>query len=110
MGASVDFGKNGRGKEEIELTYEGYVAQGLEGKAPLKLILCGEVQGEGEEKVGVVSVVFATEDREKAERRLRELVAANPEHYYMVYSVPLDVDLRSLPHYPSLALHPEDLQ
>ena len=92
------------------MTYEEYVAQGLEGEAPLKLILCGEVQKTGEGNVGVVSVAFATENRAAAEKKLAELRAANPEGYYMVYSVPLDTDLTALPHYPSIAVHPDDLR
>ena len=31
------------------------------------------------------------------------------EHYYMVYSVPLNVDLTELSHYPSIAISKDDL-
>lgn len=48
--------------------YEEYVRQGLNGEAPLKLILCGNVEGTGENKTGVVSVVYATNSRNFAEQ------------------------------------------
>ncbi|MEF2953922.1 MAG: hypothetical protein U0O33_05455 [Blautia sp.] len=70
-------------------SYEEYIKQGLDGEAPLKVILCGNVEGAGKGKVGVVSVVYATEKKELAEQKIRELAEAHPERYYMVYSVPL---------------------
>lgn len=59
--------------------------------------------------MGVVSVVYATEDKNQAEKKLKELTERNPEHYYMVYSVPLDTDLLTLEHYPSIEITKEDL-
>lgn len=59
-----------------------YISMGLNGTALLKLILCGEV--------------------EEAEKY--------PEKFYMVYSVPLNVDLTTLSHYPSIEISQEDLQ
>lgn len=38
-------------------SYEEYIKQGLDGEAPLKVILCGNVEETGKDKVGVVSVV-----------------------------------------------------
>lgn len=80
-------------------------------EAPLKLILRGSVVDNQDIKVGVVSVVFATTDKDKAQNKINELNAANHEQndYYMVYSVPLDIDLTNLEHYPSIAITPEDL-
>lgn len=92
------------------MKYEDYIKQGLNGEAPLKLILCGNVQGTGHDKAGVVSVVYATKDKNAAENQLHELTAANPDNYYMVYSVPLDIDLTTLSHYPSIAITKGDLQ
>lgn len=92
------------------MDYEEYIRQGLEGEAPLKLILCGEVQNTEPGKTGVVSVVYATKDKGLAERKIRELAAASPNYYYMVYSVPLDTDLTKLPHYPSIAITESDLR
>lgn len=87
-----------------------YIEQGLSGEAPLKLILCGNVQSAENNKVGVVSVVYATKDRTLAEQKIKELANANPDNYYMVYSVPLDMDLATLTHYPSIAITRSDLE
>jgi hypothetical protein len=93
------------------MNYEEYIQLGLNGEAPLKLVLQGSVLEEGGEKCGVVSVVFATTDKDKAERKVRELIKAdtNNANYYMVYSVPLDTDLTELNHYPSIRISKEDL-
>ena len=90
--------------------YEEYIKMGLNGEAPLKLILCGNVEDKGSDKVGVVSVVYATNSKEQAEQKIQELITANPDNYYMVYSVPLDTDLTALDHYPSIEIAREDLQ
>ena len=92
------------------MEYKDYINQGINGDAPLKLILCGNVQGTENDKVGVVSVVYATTDKDLAEQQLHELMTANPDHYSMVYSVPLNVDLTALSHYPSIAISKGDLQ
>ncbi len=91
------------------MEYNDYIQQGLNGEAPLKLILCGNVQGE-KDKVGVVSVVFATTDMFLAKEKINQLITNNPDNYYMVYSVPLNVDLTELTHYPSIAITRDDLQ
>ena len=92
------------------MEYTDYIELGLNGEAPLKLILCGNGQGENSNKIGVVSVVFATNDKSLAEQKIHELTAENPDHYYMVYSVPLNTDLTKLTHYPSIEITKEDLQ
>ena len=91
------------------MEYKDYIKQGLNGNAPLKLILCGNIQGTENDKVGVVSVIYATNDKDLAEQKMNELIAINPNNYYMVYSVPLNVDLTELPHYPSIAISKDDL-
>lgn len=92
------------------MEYKDYIEQGLNDESPLKLILCGSVEGEKEDKIGVVSVVFATNDRSIAKQKISELINKNPDNYYMVYSVPLDVDLTELAHYPSIEITKDDLQ
>lgn len=92
------------------MEYADYIKQGLNGEAPLKLILCGNVQNVEDDKVGVVSVVFATEDKELANQKIKILRSENPNSYYMIYSVPLDTDLTTLEHYPSIAVTKSDLQ
>lgn len=93
------------------MEYQECIEQGLNGEAPLKLILCGSVQWtEMDDKLGVVSVVYATNDKDLAEQKIHELTAANPDNYYMVYSVPLNVDLTELVYYPSIAITKNDLK
>lgn len=93
------------------MNYEEYVEQGLSGEGVLKLILCGNVEVTEGGKIGVVSVVYATNDREVARKKLEELVKTHSaENYYMVYSVPLDTDLTKLSHHPSIAIFKEDLE
>ena len=60
------------------MNYEDYIEQGLNGEAPLKLILRGSIQNSGNEKVGVVSVAYATLDKRLAESKIRELAAEIP--------------------------------
>ena len=79
------------------MEYKDYIKQGLNGNAPLKLILCGNIQG-------------TENDKDLAEQKMNELIAVNPNNYYMVYSVPLNVDLTELSHYPSIAISKDDLQ
>lgn len=86
-----------------------YIDLGLKGDAPLKVILRGSVETVTNEKVGVVSLVFATLDKSAAMRKIQELTDGDKESYYMVYSVPLDTDLTTLEHYPSVAITKEDL-
>lgn len=92
------------------MEYTDYIKQGLNGEAPLNLILCGTVKSAGNDKVGVVSVIYATENKVLAEQKIKELCFDHPNNYYMVYSVPLDTDLTTLIHYPSIAITKNDLQ
>ena len=92
------------------MEYEEYIKQGLNGEAPLKIILCGNIQCAENDKIGVVSVVYATNDKALAKQKMNELIAVNPNNYYKVYSVPLNVDLTELSHYPSIAISKDDLK
>lgn len=87
-----------------------YIDLGLNGEAPLKVILRGSIENISNEKVGVVSLVFATMDKTAATRKIYELIDGDKESYYMVYSVPADTDLTTLEHYPSVAITKEDLK
>lgn len=93
----------------MALNYETLIQIGLNGTEPLKVILRGNTQVVGSEKKGVVSVVFATMNKETAESHLRHLLESDPGSYYMVYSVPLDTKLDRLPHYPSIEISKDDL-
>ena len=92
---------------------EKLVQLGLNGKDSLKMILSGYVENDknenGEEKVGVVSVMFVSENKELIGKKMEEFEAKYPERYFMVYSVPLDTNLEELNHYPSIAILPSDL-
>ena len=87
-----------------------YLKMALQDDGNLKIILKGYVETADTEKVGVVGVVYVTDDSKKAEQKYYELNATNDdEAYYMVYSCPLDTFLPSLVHYPSLEISKEDL-
>ena len=73
----------------------------------VRMILCGNVEDSRmnpSEKVGVVSVVFVSTEEEKIKNKLKKLQDKNPEKFYMEYVTPLDVDLTSLEHYPSIEI------
>ncbi|CAM3160664.1 hypothetical protein SAMN04487792_1076 [Lactobacillus bombicola] len=91
---------------------QDYIKQGLKDDGNLKLILRGSVEhssSDAEGKVGVVSVVYATHNCQKARQKFAELTAAAKDDYYMVYSCPLDTDLPTLEHYPSIQIGKDDL-
>lgn len=88
---------------------EEYIQLGLDGEAPLKIIMRGSIEEVETNKVGVVSIVFATLDKKLAAEKIKELSSKESPSYYMVYSVPLDTDLTALEHYPSIAITKEDL-
>ena len=76
------------------------------------MILCGNIEDSRinpSERVGVVSVVFVSTEEEKIKIKLKELQDKNPENFYMEYVTPLNVDLTSLEHYPSIAISKDDL-
>lgn len=93
------------------MNYEECIELGLNGEAPLKIILCGSVVDNENHKVGVVSVVFATMDKMQAKDKIDHLISTRSDSndYYMVYSVPLDMDLTKLEHFPSIAITKSDL-
>lgn len=78
----------------------------------VRMILCGNVEDSRinpSEKIGVVSVVFVSTEEDKIKIKLKELQDKNPENFYMEYVTPLNVDLTSLEHYPSIAISKDDL-
>lgn len=95
------------------MTDEKLIKEGLNGKDSLKIILSAYVdksENENtEEKVGVVSVMFVSENKELVVKKIEEFEAKYPERYFMVYSVPLDTNLEELNHYPSIAIFQSDL-
>ena len=62
---------------------------------------------EGKE-TAIVEVLFASADREKVKAKYQELKIQYPNHYLAIYDLPLDTDLSSLSHYPSVAINKEE--
>ena len=58
---------------------------------------------EGKE-IAVVEVLFASADHEKVKAKYQELKIQYLDNYLAIYDLPLDSDLSSLPHYPSVAI------
>ena len=56
----------------------------------------------------VVEVLFASADHEKVKAKYQELKIQYPDNYLAIYDLPLDTDLSSLPHYPSVAISKEE--
>ncbi len=77
------------------------------------MILSGSVEKSSNEnykdKVGVVSVVYVSEDEAKVKAQLNNLQKENPDVFYMQYEVPVDTKLTELLHYPSIEITKEDL-
>lgn len=58
----------------------------------------------------VVEVLFASSDHEKVRTKYEELVARYPENYLAIYDLPLDTDLNTLEHYPSVFIEKEEFE
>lgn len=58
----------------------------------------------------VVEVLFASADHDKVQVKYNELVAQYPENYLAIYDVPLDTDLNTLDHYPSVWIGKEEFE
>ena len=56
----------------------------------------------------VVEVLYASSNHEKVKAKYEELVAQYPDNYLAIYDLPLDTDLSSLSHYPSVAISKEE--
>ena len=63
------------------------------------------------EKTGAVAeVLFASADQDKVQEKYEELVAQYPENYLAIYDLPLDTDLNTLDHYPSVFIGKEEFE
>ena len=63
------------------------------------------------DKIGaVVEVLFASADHNKVQAKYDELVAQYPENYLAIYDLPLDTDLNTLDHYPSVWIGKEEFE
>ena len=75
----------------------------------INLICKGSIENVENEKVGVVSVVFISYDADVSKQKLQEFIKNDTESIYMLYCVPLDTDLATLEHYPSIEITKDDL-
>ncbi len=75
----------------------------------LNLICKGSIENMKNEKVGVVSVVYVSYDANLSKQKLQKYIEKDTESIYMLYCVPLDTDLTTLEHYPSIAITKDDL-
>jgi len=57
-----------------------------------------------------VGVLFISINYEKVKAKYQELKIQYPNNYLAIYDVPLDTDLSSLPHYPSVAISREEFE
>lgn len=64
---------------------------------------------EGKE-TAVVEVLFASSDQETVNAKYQELTVQYPNNYLAIYDLPLDTDLSSLPHYPSVVISKEEFR
>ena len=65
---------------------------------------------EEDKETAVVEVLFASSNHEKVKAKYVELVAQYPENYLAIYDVPLDTDLNTLDHYPSVWIGKEEFE
>ena len=58
----------------------------------------------------VVEVLYASSNHEKLRAKYEELVAQYPENYLAIYDLPMDTDLNTLDHYPSVWIGKEEFE
>ena len=58
----------------------------------------------------VVEVLFASADHEKVKAKYQELKIQHPNNYLAIYDLPLDTDLNTLDHYPSVWIGKEEFK
>ena len=58
----------------------------------------------------IVEVLFASADHDKVQAKYDELVAQDSENYLAIYDLPLDMDLNTLDHYPSVWIGKEEFE
>ena len=58
----------------------------------------------------VVEVLYASSNHEKVIDKYEELITQYPENYLAIYDVPLDMELNTLDHYPSVWIGKEGFE
>lgn len=87
-----------------------WLEYGLESISDLKIIMKGSIESNESDKIGVVSLIYASSDVEKIKEIYDEVTEKDPESYYMIYGINLDQRLDSQMHYPSIAIERSDLE
>lgn len=87
-----------------------WLEYGLESISDLKIIMKGSVESNESDKIGVVSLIYASSDVDKIKEIYDEVTEKDPESYYMIYGINLDQRLESQMHYPSIAIERSDLE
>ena len=54
--------------------------------------------------------MFASADQDMVQDKYEELTTQHPENYLAIYDVPLDTDLNTLNHYPSVCIGKEEFE
>ncbi len=65
---------------------------------------------EESKETAVVEVLFASADHEKVKAKYQELKIQYPNNYLAIYDLPLDTDLNTLDHYPSVWIGKEEFE
>lgn len=87
-----------------------WLEYGLENISDLKIIMKGSVESNESDKIGVVSLIYASSDVDKIKKIYDEVTEKDPESYYMIYGINLDQRLDSQMHYPSIVIERSDLE
>ena len=58
----------------------------------------------------VVEVLYASTDHDKVQAKYDELIVQYPDNYLSIYDLPLDTDLNTLDHYPSVWIGKEEFK
>lgn len=87
-----------------------WLEYGLESISDLKIIMKGSVESNESDKIGVVSLIYASSDVDKIKEIYDEVTEKDPKSYYMIYGINLDQRLDSQMHYPSIAIERSDLE
>lgn len=58
----------------------------------------------------VVEVLFASADQYNVQAKYEELATQYLENYLAIYDLPMDTDLNTLDHYPSVFIGKEDFE
>lgn len=58
----------------------------------------------------VVEVLYTSADQDKVQAKYKELTVQYPENYLAIYDLPLDTDLSTLDHYPSVFIGKEEFE